>query len=462
VPGHGATVAAEAPSAGTASPIERAGQADLGMRAVESWGGLPEQLGALFLLDPAAASDPARLGRVVAERAARVPRLRQRLVRAPLGAGRPLWIDDPDFEPARHVRYIRCPQPGDEQALLDVAAAVACDPLPADRPLWSAALVTGLAGGGIGLVFVTHHALLDGIGGLAVLASLADGTPPGTGGGSCPRPRPSYARLVADAWSARLRAVAALPALRHALRRPLAAAGGIHPARVGACSLLTPTGPRRRLAVARVALGPLRDTAHRAGGTVNDVLLVAVAGALHTLLEHRGESVDPFVLSVMVSARRSAAVTSLGNAALPLRVPVPGDGDPRERLTRIAGRVRAGRPAVAGPSLMALMGPAFRTLATLGVLRWYMDHQRRTHTLVSNVPGPGRPITIGGVPVRGIVPVAVGNAGNLAVTFLALSYAGTLTVTVIADPDAVPDLPVLVAALQEQLDGLSAPAASPG
>lgn len=449
-----------APTArGTASPIERAGQADLGMRAVESWGGLPEQLGALLVLDPAA-SDPAGLGRAVAERAARVPRLRQRLVRAPLGAGRPIWLDDPHFEPARHVRYTRCAQPGDERALLDVAVAVACQPLPADRPLWSAVLVSGLAGGGVGLVFVTHHALLDGIGGLAVLAALADGSAP-EAGKFLPRPRPSYARLVADAWSSRLRAVAALPALRHTLRGPVAAAGGLRPARVPACSLLTPTGRRRRLAVVRADLDPLRDTAHRAGGTVNDVLLVAVAGALHTLLAHRGESVDPFVLSVMVSARRSAALTSLGNAALPLRVPVPGGGNPQERLTRIAGRVRAGRPAVAGPSLMALMGPAFRTLATLGVLRWYMDHQRRMHTLVSNVPGPGQPITIGGVPVRRIVPVAVGNAGNLSVTFLALSYAGSLTVTVVADPEAVPDLLVLVGALQEQLDGLSVRGASP-
>ena len=103
---------------------------------------------------------------------------------------------------------------------------------------------------------------------------------------------------------------------------------------------------------------------------------------------------------------------------------------------------------------MALLGPSFRWLAWLGVLRWFMAHQRRMHSLVSNVPGPARSITIGGVPVRGIVPVAVGNAGNLSVTFLALSYAGTLTVTVTADPEALPDLPVLAAALQEQFDEL--------
>jgi WS/DGAT/MGAT family acyltransferase len=439
----------------TRTPIERAGQADLGMRAVDTGGGLREQLGALLLLDTGLGVDPMATGRLLAGRASAVPRLRQRLVQLPPGAGRPIWLDDPAFDPACHVRHVRCPQPGDEQALLDVAVAVACEPLPADRPLWVVVVVTGLAGGRAGLVFVTHHALLDGIGGLAVLASLADGAPPGPAPEPFPRPRPSYGRLVADAWSSRLRAVAALPALRHALRRPFAAAGGLHPARVADCSLLTPTGGRRRLAVARAGLERLRDTGHRAGGTVNDVLLVAVAGALHTLLEHRGESVDPLVLAVIVSARRSAEVTTLGNAVLPLVMPVPGAGEPAERLRRIAGRVRAGRPAVAGPSLMALLGPLFRVLGALGLLQRYMTHQRRIHAMVSNVPGPASPLSIGGVPVRGIVPLAVGNAGNLSASFLALSYAGTLTVTVTADAEAVPDLPVLAAALQEQLDALA-------
>ena len=440
---------------GERTTVERAGQADLGMRAVESGGGLPEQLGAVLLLDGGPAVDPQAAGRLLAERASTVPRLRQRLVRLPPGAGRPIWLDDPAFDHARHVRHVRCPQPADEQALLDLAVAIACRPLPPDRPLWSADFVTGLAGGGVALVFVTHHALLDGIGGLAVLASLADGASPGRGTEAFPRPRPSYGRLVADAWSSRMRAVAALPALRHALRRPFAAAGGLHPARVPACSLLTPTGGRRRLAVARADLDRLRNAGHDAGGTVNDVLLVAVAGALHALLEQRGESVDPLVLAVIVSARRSAEVASLGNAVLPLRVLVPGAGEPGERLRTIAGRVRAGRSEVAGPSLMALMGPLFRLLGALGLLRRYMTHQRRIHALVSNVPGPARPITIAGAPVRGIVPLAVGNAGNLSVSFLALSYAGTLTVTTTADPEAVPDLPVLAAALQEQLDALA-------
>jgi diacylglycerol O-acyltransferase len=90
-----------------------------------------------------------------------------------------------------------------------------------------------------------------------------------------------------------------------------------------------------------------------------------------------------------------------------------------------------------------------------------MNHQRRLHTLVSNVRGPDRPLTLAGAPVAAIVPVSVGEAGNLTVNFVALSYAGTLTVTVTADPDRVPDLPVLAAALQAELDALTTAPAGP-
>jgi hypothetical protein len=83
-----------------------------------------------------------------------------------------------------------------------------------------------------------------------------------------------------------------------------------------------------------------------------------------------------------------------------------------------------------------------------------MRHQHRLHTLVSNVHGPDRPLTLDSAPVSAIVPLAIAEAGNLTVNVIALSYAGTLTVTVSADPERVPDLPVLAAALQAELDAL--------
>jgi diacylglycerol O-acyltransferase / wax synthase len=107
--------------------------------------------------------------------------------------------------------------------------------------------------------------------------------------------------------------------------------------------------------------------------------------------------------------------------------------------------------------MIAGVGPLFRLLARAGLYRRYIEHQHRLHTLVSDVPGPRDRLAFHGVPIRAIVPVSVGDAGNVTVNFLALSYADVLTVTtVVADPQAVPDLRTLAALLQAELDALVA------
>ncbi|MGY1708832.1 wax ester/triacylglycerol synthase domain-containing protein [Geodermatophilus sp. SYSU D00758] len=444
-------------------PVERAGAADLAMRAVSSRSPVPNQLGAVLVLDTRQEPDPGRLGPEVARRLAAVPRLRQRLVRLPPGAGSPAWVDDPAFDPAAHVREVPCPEPRDDRALLDLATAVVTRPLPADRPAWAVVLVPGLAGGRTGLVVVASHVVVDGIGGLAVLAHLADGAAPRPGGTPAPRPRPPYPVLAADAARSRARAVLRWRSWLGALRPALTAGGGLSAATAAPCSLLAPTGSRRCAAAVRVDLAALRAAAHAAGGTVNDALLVAVTGALSALLASRGEAVDPVVVVVMVTARRSAGLAELGNAATPLVVPVPVAGEPADRLRSFAGTVRRARDRATVPPLLALLGPLFRLLAGMGAYHWYLSHQRRFHTLVSDVPGPDRAVTLAGVPVTAVLPVAVGEAGNVTVSFDALSYAGTLTVTAVADPERLPDLPVLLAALERELAALvsrPAPAAS--
>jgi hypothetical protein len=271
--------------------------------------------------------------------------------------------------------------------------------------------------------------------------------------------RPGYRELVADAWRCRWHALRRMPDNLRALRRALAAGGGVRPPPVAACSLLGRTGPRRRLAVVSADLGALRAAAHRYGGTVNDAVLVAVSGALGAVLRARGEQVDPVVVTVMVTARRATGADRLGNAATPLVTAVPSAGPAQDRLRSFAGTVRALRDQATGPPAIALLGPPFRLLAALGAHRLLMRHQHRFHTLVSNLAGPDRPVTVAGAPVRAVLPVSVGESGNVTVSFVVLSYAGTLTVTVVADADAVPDLAELCGALQAQLDEVAAGAA---
>jgi hypothetical protein len=100
-------------------------------------------------------------------------------------------------------------------------------------------------------------------------------------------------------------------------------------------------------------------------------------------------------------------------------------------------------------------------MAALKVFRWFIDHQRLVHTFVTNMRGPQHPVMLAGAPVTSIVPLT-GTTGNVTVAFAALSYAGTLAITVVVDPDRVPDLPVLLAGLRDQLAALGSPVSAPG
>ncbi|MFD8496095.1 wax ester/triacylglycerol synthase domain-containing protein [Amycolatopsis sp. NPDC059657] len=429
--------------------VERASSTDRAFLAMDT-PGEPEQFGVILTLGKADGLDLAGVRRLIADRVPAVPRLRQVLVRAPFGGGGPIWVDDSGFDVRGQVRATVCAAPGDEQALLDTGLAVVATPLPRDGPLWSAVLVTGLDGGGVALVIVLHHVLADGIGGLTVLSKLVD---PGavTAEAAFPSDRPSTARLVADAWSARLGAVRRSGRALRTLWASTSAAGGLRPPRAAPCSLIGPSGPGLRLAVVRADLAALRTAAHRRGASVNDAVLVAVAGALHRLLETRGQSVGTFVVTVPVSGRHANGDPALGNLVSPLLVAVPGTGDVIGRLERVAAEVRATKAAATGPPPIAVLGGPFRLLAALGGYRWYLRHQRRMHTLVSHVRGPDEPLTFGGVPIDSAIPVGTGDSGNMTVFFEALSYAGTLTISVLVKADRFPDLGVLLDGLRAEL-----------
>lgn len=432
------------PYIGRASPSDRA---FLAMDSAE----VPEQFGVVLRLDGAGGLDLERVRRLVAERVTAVPRLRQRLVRVPFGCGGPVWVDDPGFDVLNHVRAVDCSAPGNERALLDTVLSVVASPLPRTRPLWSATLITGLGESTCALVLVLHHALADGVGGVAVLANLVD-VPADVAQVRFPRPAPTPAALAHDVLTSRLAAMRHVAQSWRLLRMSLHAGGGLRPPRVTSCSLNRRTGPRRRLGVVRADLAAVRAAAHRHGATVNDAVLVAVAGALHRVLAGRGESLDTLVVCVPVSGRPPENGPALGNMVSPMLVSVPATGAVPDRLRQVATQVRAHRAAAIGPPPIAVLGGLFRPLATLGGFRWYLDRQHRFHTLITHVRGPSEQVTFGGSPVTSAVPVGVGPGGNIPVYFEVLSYAGTLTLTTTVDPDHFPDRDELADALRIELD----------
>ena len=349
-----------------------------------------------------------------------------------MGCGRPIWIDDTDFDIGSHVSIIDCPVPGDEAALLNVAAGVICTRLPSDRPLWRMALVTGLAGERTALIVAFHHVLADGIGGLAVLVNLVDGVPADPVDGF-PRPAPTNLQLLRDAVRSRWATLATLPASVRRARATivqLRPAANAHP---GRSSLNRPTGALRQFGVARADLEEVRRVAHASPATVNDVVLTAVAGALHTLLRARGEAVDRFTVSVPVSARQQASATQLGNQVGVIPIELPAIGDPLCGSAR-SPTDRAAKQAPPAAST-ALLGPIFRLLrasaSSNGSSTASDSCTRSSRTCVGPMPGSTSSARRSSMSLRCVV------TGNVSVSS-PRSPAGMLDVTVIADPDVCP------------------------
>ncbi len=447
---------------GAAVAIDRASPSDL-TTLVTDVGAAPMQVGAVLCLDGGGGGvDASALARVLGERLGSIPRMRQRLADVPFGLGRPIWVDDPEFDLDRHLSTVPCPGGVDRKAVLELAAAVVTARLDRSRPLWSAVVVTDAAGRAHALVVVFHHVLADGIGGLAMLASLVDGVatpvPP-----SPARPGPTHTALARDAARSRLQAFTRLPgALRSAAGLVASLRKGSAP-RAAPCSLNRPTGPRRAIAHVGVALQPVVDTAHASGSTVNDVLLAAITAALRDLLDHRGEAVEQFVVSIPVSHRRATTVDDLGNSVGAVPVALPARGDPPARLRRIAATTREAKQSSNVASVEVLLGPVFRLLARLRLFGWFIGRQRMVHTFVTNLRGPAESMALAGVPITEVMAVAV-VPGNVTVSFAVLSYAGRMGVTIVADPDGCPDLELLEAAVERrlaELTGLASGGAAP-
>jgi diacylglycerol O-acyltransferase / wax synthase len=430
--------------------------------------GLPQHVAILAVAEGGPLDDPDGRLRVdalrqqLAGRLQLVPRLRQRVLWPRIGQGLPLWVDDPAFDLANHVRAVQVPAPGGERELLGLCDQLCLRLLDRARPLWELWLVTGLVGGRVGLVLKLHHSLADGLAAVQIAGVLLDGTadaPSPTPLPWQPRPEPSGWALVADNLRGRgATLAAALMRLRHPSRlaaqaRVLAgaaqmAAGGRRHQRRSV--LRRRVGGRRRLAVVRAQLAEVKAAAHGHGATVNDLLLAAVAGGLRALLLARGTPVDGLTLyaSVPVALPARADSAALGNQVGLMVVPLPVDEpNPAQRLQLIT---RATRERKRRPERLASLRPA-GSLTILRVLNRYSRHQRIVDLFVTNVPGPQRPLYLLGARLVEAFPV-VQVAGNVPLSVAVLSYAGQLNIGIQSDPDGLPDLDLFADGLRRSLE----------
>jgi WS/DGAT/MGAT family acyltransferase len=404
-----------------------------------------------------------------------VPRYRQKLAEIPYGQGRPVWVDDHFFNPGYHVRHAALPRPGDDRALARLAGRLFSQRLDRTKPLWELWLVEGVQGERFALVGKTHHALVDGVEDLDLTTVLFDAQPDASRHPAPPstwvaRPAPSRAELLAGALAERASDPAeAVRGVEELLRLPRALAGDLRRrlSGVGALAWLggdppprTPLnvaiGPHRRYAWVDGDLERFRAIKTALGGTVNDVVLTAVAGALGRYLRAQGHDTDGLVLRAMVPVWAPADLGRTSSRVEPVWAPLPvGIVDPRERFAEISqamdGLKESGR-AVDARILTELAGFAPSTIISQAAR--LQARARFANLTITNVPGPQSPLFLLGRRLEAIYPV-VPLSDRQALGIAVMSYCGRLGFGLLADYDAVPDLDQIVAELEAAIEELA-------
>ena len=460
-------------------------------------------IGAIMVFDPPPDGRPPshqELCDHLASRLGQLPRYRQRLSEPHTGGmSWPGWEDDPAFDIGRHVARAALPAPGGYEELAEWSSGFFSQRLDRHRPLWEMALVEGLADGRWALATKTHHSMVDGVGSVDVghlmLDATADATPTAPlspSGGHAPRPRgadhqpsrghppaPSPLASLAHAWAGLLPVETMVHAMqmgahgalhpRDALRNARSAVDLIVHQELHAAphtSLNVPIGTRRRFEVVRVPLADLKEIKSSLGGTINDVVLTVTASGLRALLQSRGEALPPEGLRAMVpiNVRIASEHLALGNRVSSLYVELPvTEADPvrryRETVARSESLKSAGQQAAGSTAVVELVGLAPPVLHATLARTLYAT--RLFNVTITNVPGPQQTLYAFGAPLREIHPL-VPIASEYAVGVAAVSYDGTVFFGVVADPDTVPDLEVLLSAMRASVEELLSAARADG
>jgi diacylglycerol O-acyltransferase / wax synthase len=407
-----------------------------------------------------------------------VPRYRQKLAVPPAGTGRPLWIDDPSFNLEYHVRQTALPRPGSEDQLLRLAARVFSQRLDRSKPLWEVWMVEGMESGGFALITKTHHALIDGIAGVDIAQVIFDLGPvptevPHPDEPWQPAPEPSTAEVLASGALGLVRAgakvaagavaLAARPGF--ALRAAREAAEGLGEVAWAGLNPAPPTplnveiGPHRRYAVVRNQLADFKAVKDAFGGTVNDVVLTVVSGALRDWLRSRGVRTEGLELRALVpvSIRARHERGTLGNRIAAMRGPLPvyvEDPVARLRTVRTAmDGLKESKQAVGAEVLASVQNFAPPTiLAQASRLNF---STRLFNLIVTNVPGPQFPLYVRGRELLDVFPVAFLPKDH-ALAIAIMSYNGGIDFGLLGDYDALPDLDRIAEGIEASLAELLA------
>jgi len=416
------------------------------------------------LTGPDGSIDIERITAYVAARLHRIPRYRERLAYVPI-EGHPVWVDDERFNLNYHLRHTSLPRPGSERQLKRLAARIMSQQLDRGKPLWETWIVEGLEGGRFAMISKVHHCMIDGVSGadmLSVILSPTVDAPVETPVRWIPRPAPSASELLRDEVVARLKGPLHLAA--RLLREPATVAAEVRDG-LGALMetasgslripdltpLNQPIGPHRRFDWMTMELSAIREVRDRLGGSVNDVVLAIVAGAVQRFLTQRSIAVDhlDFRVFVPVSVRSAAERGVMGNRVAGWIVDLPiGERNPGSRVAKVrqtTADLKNSRQTRGMEILTELSEWTGSTILSLA--ERLASRATPFNMVVTNVPGPPLPLYLLGarmLEVYPMVPLFVNQGLGLAL----FSNAGKLFWGFNADWDVLPDLHEFVGAIE--------------
>jgi diacylglycerol O-acyltransferase / wax synthase len=427
------------------------------------------------------APNPDELVEHVVNRLHLVPRYRQRLAYIPFDQGRPVWTDDPHFNPRYHIRHTALPKPADDEALKRLAGRLFSQRLDRSKPLWEIWLVQNMSGERFALIAKTHHALVDGVSGVDITTVLFDSARepapiPGPGTPWVAKPLPGRAKLLGEALVER----ATIPGemvrgARRLVRAPrrafsqlkdgLVSVGATTLAGINAPAPSTPfnvdIGPHRRYTFLDADLAEFKAIKDSLGGTLNDVVLASVTLALGRYLRDRRYDTEGLVLKAMVpvSVRSKSEQGALGNKVAAMWAPLPvGVENPAECLRRISRSMedlKNSGQAVGAQVLTNLAGFAPPTIMSQAAR--LQARQPFFNLVVTNVPGPQFPLYLLGRRLQVLFPV-VPLAQRQALGIAVMSYDGHLGFGLLGDFDSLPELENIRRDLEWAIDSLASAA----
>lgn len=444
-------------------------------------GALMMHIGALMvfegggLVSPEGSLDASTLTRLLEAGVSEVPRFRQ-VVREVPGLGA-VWVDDERYRIEHHVSHTAVPRPGDDAQLMRLMGRVFSQPLDRRHPLWEASLVEGLSGGRFAILFKLHHAMVDGVAGIGLLASVFR-TEPGdlslSPAAWSPRHAPNTLQIATALASESARSVAhALHDLRgslaHGAQAKDIADGLVHTLRDGlrpaSRSSINPAevGPHRTYTSTRLDLARAKEARKALGGTLNDVALAVVTGALRRYLGRRGDPVDAmkdFRALVPVDLRPRMGEDGVGNHISLVLVHLPlSEPDARARFEavhRACEHLKHDSHEIEGAAFIERVGDLGGPNVVTAVFR-VASKLRAFNVTITNVPGPQVPIYVGRsrmTEIHAVVPLFTHQGVGVAI----VSYDGGMYVGLYADPDAVPDVEALADDVQTAFEELCAAA----